>query len=393
MMVLERTEGDPNLVAERLEALEGVGDIGANQLTAKEWYSYYEQFLKLNHDRKARAMVLAKAGECWDQMGLADVRKAKELLDEAESLSEGDPRNLAVIERERGDLSGNAGDYDEALAHYSKAKGHFEEAGDSIGALKCEMGDIEFLLHAYRLREAKALAEELLSLAKQTEDPELVVQIEISNASADVMVGETELAKMHASEAIRQSDKLEMRWTWRNALGYRSFASDFEGDFESARIDMLKALDSYRMYESASLPITICEIYLGLYELETGHNVSAEGHYEEGVRIMAAYNSQTWLAVWAKIRLSILGADLLAARGGVHQSDDVYNETMRKCEAECWWIELVDCRSRYGMSLAGRGMQDEGRTQFYEAMKIARRIGCEKRVHLMAKQVGIVLDS
>ena len=75
LLVLARTEDDPCHIPERLEALEGLGDLGVHQSTAKEWYSYYEQFLELNRDQKARARVLAKAGECWDQMGLMDVEK------------------------------------------------------------------------------------------------------------------------------------------------------------------------------------------------------------------------------------------------------------------------------------------------------------------------------
>ena len=50
-------------------------------------------------------------------MGLMDVGKAHEFLDEAESLSEGDPTILAFIERERGDLYGNDGKWIEQQAH------------------------------------------------------------------------------------------------------------------------------------------------------------------------------------------------------------------------------------------------------------------------------------
>jgi tetratricopeptide (TPR) repeat protein len=385
-LVLARTDGNPILVAERLEALEGLGDLGAYQSSPREWYSYYEQFLELNQDRKARARILAKAAECWDQGGLEDTKKADELLDEAESLSEGDPRNLAVIELRRADLNGNSGKQSEALAHASKARRYFEEVGDSVGALRCRVIEGIVFRQVYRFAEAKALAEEVLSLARKSEDPELISQVGMSNAGTRARVGETELAKMCASEAIQQSDKLGLTWMWRYALRYRAWALELEGDLKSARIDLSKALESAKKYE-AHYHIAFCEIDLGLCELELGLADSAERHYEEGLKILSTLS--TWLRSLLSTDLSILRAEILAAKGDVHQSDEVYDETIRFCGDKGMLYELVNCRARYGMSLIRRGMQEKARPQFDEAMEVAKKIGCEKRVQALAKRVGI----
>ena len=92
------------------------------------------------------------------------------------------------------------------------------------------------------------------------------------------------------------------------------------------------------------------------------------------------------------IYLSILKADLLVAKGKIQQSEEVFAKIIGVCEAMHYWYELVNCRSRYGMSLAKRGIRERAREQFDEAMNVAKRIGCEKRVQLFAKRVGIVVD-
>jgi predicted ATPase len=49
-LVLARTDNDNGLVPERLEALEGLGDLKCDVSTPSQWYSYYEEFLRLNQD-------------------------------------------------------------------------------------------------------------------------------------------------------------------------------------------------------------------------------------------------------------------------------------------------------------------------------------------------------
>jgi predicted ATPase len=383
-LVLAKTEGNPSLVAERLEALEGLGDLNISQSSVREWYSYYEQFLELNRDQKARARVLAKAAECWDQGGISNIRKANEMLDEAESLSEGDPYILALIERERGELSD--GDFKEIYAHYTKAKGYYEETGDTIGVIRCKYRIGRSLFYENHWTEAKSIAEELLPLAIKSEDPELISQIELWNIEINAWIGETEIAKEIASRVIQQADKLGMTAYCSGALFMRSWALELEGDFESARNDMLKVLEIERRYEYSPFITGFDEIILGLYELDLGLVKSAKSHYEEGVRYITSRPKR--YSMYAGELL----AGLLAAESNFQQSDQVFEETIISCDEMFFWLELIDCHSRYAMSLASRRLQERARDQFNEAMKVAMRIGCEKRVQILAKRVGIVPD-
>jgi hypothetical protein len=381
LLALARTDGDQSLIAERLEALEGLGDLGFYQSSTKEWYSYYEQFLQLNRDRKAKARVLAKASECWDHVGFDDAMKANEMLDEAESLSDGDPRILGFIERERGDLSGER--MGEAHAHYAKARTYYEEAGDPTGLIQCKYKIGRLLFYQNRWTEAKALAEELLPSARKTEDPELIFLVENWNIEIYAWIGETEQAKKLASEVIQRAEKLGMTAAWMNALFMRAWALELEGDFESARNDMLKEIESEKIYEYSPFLIGFDEIILGFYELDLGFVESATYHYEEGLKKIVS-RPKRFLIYAAGLK-----AGLLAAGGDFEQSDEVYDETITSCNEMSFWLEQIDCRSRYGMSLAKRGLRERAQVQFGEAMKVAKKIGCEKRVQLLAKRVNL----
>jgi len=383
LLALARTGGDPSLVAEKLEALEGLGDLGYYQSNTREWYSYYQQFLELNHDKKARSRVLAKAAECWDTVGLNDSKKANEMLDEAESLSEGDPRILGFIERERGDLCEER--MREAHAHYAKARAYYEEAGDSIGSIqvKCKIGRL--LFYENRWTEAKAIADEILPSARKAEDPEIIFAVECWNLEIYAWIGEIDLVKELAFEVIQNAEKLGMTAAWMNALFMRAWALELEGDFESARNDMLKEIENQKIYEYSPSIVGFDEIILGFYELDLGLVKSAENRYEEGVKKIAS-RPKRFLIYAAELK-----AGLLAAGGDFQQSDEVYNETIKSCYEMPFWLEQIDCRSRYGMSLARRGLREKAQDQFDEAMKVANKIGCEKRVQLMAKRVGIAI--
>lgn len=88
---------------------------------------------------------------------------------------------------------------------------------------------------------------------------------------------------------------------------------------------------------------------------------------------------------------TILRVELLRAKGHREQSDDVYVRMIRSLEEKCWWLPVVKCRARYGMSLARCGALERARAQFDEAMIVAKRVGSEKRVRLAATRVGLSL--
>jgi len=385
-LVLTKTEGDLSLVAERLEALEGLGDLGRSQFNAREWYSYYEQFLILNYDKRSRARVLAKAAECWEQYGLADAKKAIELLDEAESLSAGDSKILADIEYRR--FVCHVGNWPEALPHLAKSKDYYELIGDTKGVVRCGISEIYALINNNRFFEARALAEDLLPLAKKNEDPEFICQLEDYLTIIYDSLGETGLAIKCASEAIQESEKLGLMNLWASALFERSRILERLGNLESARIDMLKALEIAKIYEH-SYDLALHEIFLGLCEIELGLVNSAEHHYEEGLRSYSTLDThpKSMLSPY----LSFLRAELLAVKDDIQQSDEVYYWTIAYCKEEDQMWELMECHTRYGMSLARRGMQENSRVQFDEAMNLARKMGCEKTVQQFAIRAGIDL--
>ena len=231
--------------------------------------------------------------------------------------------------------------------------------------------------------EAKALAEELLPMVRKTEDPDLIANFGSNITHIYAIAGETELAKKYAADVIQQTEKLGLVWEWMRALTFRSWALELEGDFESARKDIMKVLDCEKMLDTNPFFIGFSEVLLGIYEWEMGLVKSAENHYVEAMKLLVTHDKRghTWAAV--------LLAELLAAKDDFQQSDEVYNHTIQLREEKCWLYPLVDCRSWYGMSLARRGMQEMARAQFGEAMKAAKRIGCEKRVQLLAKRVGL----
>ena len=102
------------------------------------------------------------------------------------------------------------------------------------------------------------------------EDSELIAEVEFWNAEINAWVGETELAIKQCTEVIQLTEKLGLMWQWRNAVIFRAWAEELEGDFESARNDMLNELEIEKIHESNAPWVGFCEILLGLYELELG---------------------------------------------------------------------------------------------------------------------------
>lgn len=358
------------------------------QSTPREWYSYYEQFLRLNSDQKERARVLIKAAECFGQLTLADINKANELLDEAETISQGDPRNLGAIEFRRGELCSNDGRTAEALAHSDKSIQYYEEAGDPLGALRSRYFKVTPLRQAYRFRESKALAEEVLPLVRDSGDYVLIADIELTYAGLNVRMGNIDLVRNLLAGAIRETDKLGLTWEWRYSLRWRAMAFELAGELESARADLINAFESAKKDE-IPYHMTFCEIELGLCELELDMVASAEHHYNEAFKRTTTLDK--YLRSLLSPDLSILSSELLATKGEAQQCDEVYNATIRSLNENRQLYELVNCRSRYGMNLSRRGFQEEAQTQFDEAMKVAVKIGCEKRVQLLAKRVGVAI--
>lgn len=180
---------------------------------------------------------------------------------------------------------------------------------------------------------------------------------------------------------------------WRFALRPRAIANELEGDPMAARTDMIEGIEISKRYESLQ-HLAWFEVYAGLCDLELGLIQGAQSHYEDGVKLLSTLGPNFGNFPDATMHFTILRAELLAANGDIGQSDKVFDELIRSdLEGTCsHCYKDVVCRSRYGMSLARRGMRERATIQFDEAMKAAKRIGCEKRVQLHAQHVGIVVD-
>ena len=385
LVVLAQTQGSQEHLSQRLEVLEALGDLRSDASNLREWYSYYERFLALNKDRVARARVLAKAAECLNQENLSETGKAFELLDEAEALSGSDPHVLANVEYQRANLCGDDARIDESLEHVSRAHELFDRIGDSIGVLRC--GELQALIlrQAYRLREAKVLAERQFGLAKSQGDPERIVANEELAAMFCVMVGNTELAKSYASEVIELAGKLGMMWYWRLALEKRACALELEGDAESAAQDVTKALNNALEFEN-SFHAAMCEIDLGLFESELGHQHEGERHYEAALERTSAFD--LWPRSLLDSALSTLKAELYARIGAFDESDKTYQEALMRNRGLEHHFEAMECCSRHGVALARRGLYHEAKKCFDEAMALATWMGCEERVRMLASRAG-----
>lgn len=381
-LVLSNAASAPGHDSERLEALEGLGDLGFDVSTIKEWWSYYEKFLELNRDKTARARVLAKAAECWDQTMLRDTRKANELLGEAESLAEGNDAILAEVEHRRAELCANDGHPQEALVHLDIANKRYGSAGDSYGALRCRILEVYCLHQMHRFREAKAREESLVTAAKSEGDPVLLLEAQTLCACVDARMGETQSARERASEVVNLAETLGQMWWWRVALRDRARAFELDGDLESARRDALRALENARECE-IPFHIATFQIDLGLYEAEMDMLESSNARYEEASRLSESFDMRMKSNLDAG--LTLLRAELLSGVGVEEECNRTFEQVIIKMQDLGKLNELVNCRSRYALSLTKRGRPEEAKRQFAAAADVARAIGCETKVRAFEK--------
>ncbi len=386
LLVVSRGENDGRFEGQVLESLEGLGDLKSDASDPWDWYGFYERYLRISHDGKSRARVLAKAAECWDQVSLGDNKKATELLDSAEALAENDPNILAVVEYRRAELSCNDGRLNDALVHIAKAKRCYEDLGDPIGGLRCSVVEITALHLERRYIEERRIALELLPIARDSGDPELLLAVELQLGLVTAMTGDTELTLRFMSRAIDLANKLGMRRSNRLALMARAQAHELEGRFDLAKKDILDALTSAKK-SGAPPDIAICEIELGRYEAELGNYESGDRHLSAAMDIVS--NFDLWLRFQLETNLMFLKALLLEARAAFDQSDRLYQEFIENNTESNLSYELLNCRCRYALSLSKRGKWSEAEHQLGMAYALSIPAGCDGRVRAFAKMAGI----
>jgi tetratricopeptide (TPR) repeat protein len=333
--------------------------------------------------------VLAKASECYDHYNLADTKKANEMLDVAESLAKGDPSILDIIETRRCNLDANEGKMDRAQDHLAKAKLFREEVGDFDRVFGSRIWEMEFLYWAGRSREAKALAEELRPVAMKMEDQEMFIVIETFYTGILIWSGEFDLAKRLSSELIELTRKLGMTWWLMQALGGRAWGNEYVGNFALAIRDYSEIIEKAIEHE-ISFESVWSWIGTGLCELELECLESAEYHYEEAAQKIFTLDPRMHNRFFMDQKLSMLKAELLVRKGLSPQGDQLYERIINECINSDRIYGQIEVRWRYGRSLARRGMGIEARSQFDEAMVVAKKMGTEKMVEALARRVGIL---
>jgi tetratricopeptide (TPR) repeat protein len=388
--VLELGTSVPGFEQYRLPAIEGLGDAGREGgMTPKERYSYYEQFLTLNEDRKAKARVLVKSAECWDQFGLGDVDMGMAFLNEAESCPEIEPLDLAMSELSKASFLYNDKRFDESLKPLAKAMVFFRETGNSFSLLEGMHLEVGILAWTYRLNEARDLAKKRYDEARKLGAPDTIMGSVIQLSHICVRRGETDSAITYATEGLGLAHKLASTHWLEEALIVRARAEEMKGNIELARRDAIEALESAREYQSPIHVVTIT-IDLALYESELRLLDQAEEHFQAAKEAFSMHSNET--RQWMEGDFSILRAELLLARGFLQESDELFEKAIEMSNERGMLLDSLNSHLRYAVSLANRGNRKESQIQFNAAMSVAGRIGCEKRVQLLAKRVDIALD-
>jgi tetratricopeptide (TPR) repeat protein len=388
-MVLERTNDDPKYLTERLRALEGMGDMGIYGATPKEWFAYYEEFLDLNHDRRARARVLVKAAECWDQFALHDVDVANGFLDEAESYSEICPNDKAMLEMHRASLLYNDRHFNRSIGHLVRAIEYYEKVGNLSGVLEGMHMEVGILAWTYRLGEARDYAETRYRKAIDYGDPVQLMGSAIQLSHICVRRGEVDLAIKYSSEGLGLAQKLGSVHWMLEALIVRGRAMQLRGNLGSAERNATEAHNAARSYDQIIFIVTT-SVDLGLYEIELGFIDKAEGHYREALDMFSKLEEKT--KIWQEGDLAILDAELLFARGSYKESDALYEYTIQLNREKGRLLDLENSLLRYCITLAKRGLDERARKLMSQAIEVAKKIGCEERANIYEKKLCQIIS-
>jgi tetratricopeptide (TPR) repeat protein len=360
-----------------------MGDIGQYGATPKEWYGYFEEFLNLNRDRRARARVLIKAAECWDQFALHDVTVANALLDEAESIPEISLNDKAKLELQRATLLYNDRDFNRSIGHIARAIEYYEKSGNLGGVIEGMHMEVGILAWTYRLGEANDHAILRYQNALEYGDPVQLMGSAIQLSHIFVRRGDVDNAVKYSSEGFGLAQKLGSSHWMIEALIVRGRAMQLRGNLESAERNAYEAYISARSSDHIIF-IATTSVDLGLYEVELGFIDRAEGHFSDALDVFSRMEEKT--KVWLEGDLAILDAELLFARGSFKESDDLYEYIIQINKEKERLLDLENGLLRYCISLAKRGLQQKARKQMSQAIEVAKKIGCEERVSLYEKK-------
>jgi tetratricopeptide (TPR) repeat protein len=267
----------------------------------------------------------------------------------------------------------------EILAHLEKAEQVAESMPGPDGA---PGGDSARLAHvryrmgrAYytggKMREAIGYYKQVLSVAAELKDPELLGIPSFAIGSALVFQGHMEKGRKLLSQGIPALEKLGSRAEWARALAMRSFAMTHMGDCLTSRIEAEKALKHSREINSLvavwSAALMLCGAYgYGFWDvrrtLETvDAGMNAAEQTGDQIQIYMAHGVRAWN---------------LAMFGRIEEAD----ESMKKCQEVARKIgEQIMCADQFAARSAeiacGQGRYEEAVTLAERAVGIAQKMG------------------
>ncbi len=273
---LELAEGDPSLLNEKLQALEGLGDANAREGRTEAALRFYSKFLQLCNNPREQVRALRKCAENSYQS------KVAEFLAKAEAFGEVDPVEIGRIKRIRSGVAAAAGKYAEAEALCYEARRLFEENNATEEVADTLLANGWIGLAQGRLNEASQKLKEASQLFKGLPNPLFELRSSILWGSIYLCLGFVKDALESWRRAGERAGDFGLDFAQFNAQWFRAFACLTVDDFESARLEALKAREHALKSESQYSAIW-ANLLLGQLEILSNRVVEGEKIIEEAI--------------------------------------------------------------------------------------------------------------
>ena len=373
--VLELTEGDDELMVERLQALEGMGDCQVYLANFKEGLRDYEEFMDLGGEDVRCARVLRKMAECWSptRLGRGSSQKCLRYLADAETC----PRIPAFEEGEilgvRTNLTMWAGDFPQADDLSTRAEECFLRAGDTVRMAN------QLCYHAWihMSQGDMAKAFECLSKARRTygDRKDIEQGLELNRLLGEMLYhqgkGKEALlafeAVHHAASQI--GDRVSMCWSHI----FRTFVNldlkDHRGAMRSAKLALDEAMESDSAYMGC-----MADTAMSLVAMARGDRSSGMEFSERAWKVAKGFP--------ATVKTPVKGLALVA-RGAALSLEGRFEESNSEFEEGLRWLDggmgcmvhLAYALCYYGESLQRQGLAEQALEQYARAASLFHGLG------------------
>jgi tetratricopeptide (TPR) repeat protein len=310
--VLELSKGDTDKDAERMHALERLGDAYRIQMHYNTAGGYFEEFLKSCKNPRDRVRVLLKLAWTWapTRLGKGSLYRAKELVKEVEDSTEIDPIDLGFLFRMRMYCDIWEGKYIEADRNCEKSELIFRELGELLW-LESQLTDhvCIFLLQG-KVKDAENKLKEAESV--YLERPNINEELDLGFWKGIIYLHTGKYEKsLEAFSTIEATDlKLGGKYylVWGNY--YKSLLFDSLGDFDRSRKAAFKSRDVALRTESYYNIGYSC-IMIAHSSIQLGKIDEAEAYYLEALE-----RTSEWVtSALMKGLLAAVKAELDAIKG------------------------------------------------------------------------------